>query len=59
MAQRQRFSLIKSRRRDHLALEYGKYALWDELTKGAALGWVTLDDVISYLMVPKPTRKWR
>jgi hypothetical protein len=61
MAYRQGLRLVKSRRRDPRALDYGSYALFDAETgqalPGAVLGArlrFTLDDVETYLTTPVP-----
>lgn len=51
-ADRQGYQLVKSRRRDPRAVDYGRYWLIELNTRGATLGgeWgTTLDDVAEYL----------
>jgi hypothetical protein len=51
MAERQGYRLVKSRRRDHRALEYGNYWLHNERHVGVLGGrrGVSLDDIEEYL----------
>lgn len=61
MAERQGFQLVKSRRRDPLATDYG--ALWlaaqSDLSRPSAWAgpWFTLDDVEAYLTTPPTERE--
>lgn len=55
MAQRQGLKVVKSRRRDPRALDYGGYMIADESTNGVVMGgypWAfsaSLDDIEDYL----------
>lgn len=63
-AVRQRLILVRSRRRDTNAPDYGTYMLVDEMTNGVVLGApvtgpngsATLDDVEDYLSCPAQER---
>jgi hypothetical protein len=59
MAERQGLQLVKSRRRDERAIDYGMYMLVDPSTSGVVAGTAgtgrpnfTLDDVEDYLTQP-------
>ncbi len=51
-AERQRCTLVKSRRRDANAWDYGTYMLVDSQTNGAILQNASLDDVQDWLDLP-------